>query len=599
MKAVCLLVAMAGLGSAAGVQAAASCKMGRVAELPVTMSGLRPLVKAKINGKDATFIADSGAWYSLISPSSAAEYGLRLQSLGPNFMMSGVGGDFRPMMTVVDTFTIAGVSVPKLQFVVGGSDFGSIGLLGQNILALVDTEFDLGRGMIRLMQAEGCSKTNLAYWRQPDEAYSVLDTEGMAQARPHIIASIYVNGVRMSALFDTGAGTSFLSLRAAARIGLKPGQPNVTPSGLTGGLGRKMVSTWIGPVSSIKMGDEEIKNTRLRFGGDDFGTVDMLIGADFFLSHHIYWSNKNRKLFFTYNGGAVFNLRYLMDEEDGAPAPTTATSATTAVSKSVPAGAIGPTPTDAGGFGRRGGARASRGDIAGGLADLDQAVKMAPDDVDLLWQRAELNGQARQPAKVIDDLNQILKINPDHLDALLMRASVRLAMDKGSDIRPDVDAAAKAAPIASIRRLQIAGLYDQLGEYGPAIEQLDLWIAKHPDDNKKWMALNSRCWDRAMAGKDLDRALADCNAALRIAPHNPAFLDSRGMARVRMGDYAKAIIDYDEALKLVPDIAWSHYGRGIARLRLGQKAAGEADLAKAHEIDPKLREKATRLGIVP
>jgi hypothetical protein len=36
--------------------------------------------------------------------------------------------------------------------------------------------------------------------------------------------------------------------------------------------------------------------------------VDMLIGADFFLSHRIYVANSQRKLYFTYNGGPVFNL---------------------------------------------------------------------------------------------------------------------------------------------------------------------------------------------------------------------------------------------------------------------------------------------------
>ena len=34
----------------------------------------------------------------------------------------------------------------------------------------------------------------------------------------------------------------------------------------------------------------------------------MLIGADFFLSHRVYVANSQRKLYFTYNGGPVFNL---------------------------------------------------------------------------------------------------------------------------------------------------------------------------------------------------------------------------------------------------------------------------------------------------
>jgi hypothetical protein len=38
------------------------------------------------------------------------------------------------------------------------------------------------------------------------------------------------------------------------------------------------------------------------------GDFDMLLGADFFLSHHILISNSQHKLYFTYNGGPVFDL---------------------------------------------------------------------------------------------------------------------------------------------------------------------------------------------------------------------------------------------------------------------------------------------------
>jgi len=65
--------------------------------------------------------------------------------------------------------------------------------------------------------------------------------------------------------------------------------------------------TWIAPISSFKIGGEEIHDTRLRIG--DIGPdADMLLGADFFLAHHIYVSNRQDKLYFTYNGGPVFNL---------------------------------------------------------------------------------------------------------------------------------------------------------------------------------------------------------------------------------------------------------------------------------------------------
>src|SRR6185295_4306693 len=57
--------------------ATANCVMGISAELKVTMDGMRPTIAAKINGRDAKFVADSGAFYSVIGTASAEEYDLR------------------------------------------------------------------------------------------------------------------------------------------------------------------------------------------------------------------------------------------------------------------------------------------------------------------------------------------------------------------------------------------------------------------------------------------------------------------------------------------------------------------------------------------
>jgi len=558
--------------------------------LPVTMSGLRPLVHAKINGHDAVFVADSGAWFSMISPGSAAEYELALEPVPLGFTLRGVGGSVAPRLTTVKTFTIAGVPLPKVQFLVGGSEFGSVGLLGQNFLGMEDAEFDLAHGMIRLMREQGCSsKASLAYWVPAGEPYSELATESRTAKPSHIIASVYLNGVKLRALFDTGASTSFISRSAAARFGLKPDAPGVTPAGGSSGIGRHFVQTWIGPIQSVKIGDEEIRNTRIRFGGD-MDDVDMLIGADFFLSHRVYWAQKLDKLFFSFNGGHVFDLGNLREERADASSDAGNAAA------GAPAEAV---PTDADGFSRRGGARASRGQVKAALADFDQAIKMAPDNVEYLRQRAQLHARMGEPLRAVEDLEQILKVKPDDVDAHLLRAEMRQRLDRTADIGSDLDAAAAGASPSSDRRLAIASAYQVAGNYPRAIAQYDLWIAAHREDVRRPIALNGRCWTRALSGTGLDLALKDCNAALSAMPHNPAFLDSRGLVRLRLGQYAQAISDYDEVLAKEDNVAWSHYGRGIAKLRLGRKEAGEADLAKARALQPDLPDLAKKAGVVP
>ncbi len=129
----------------------AECKLYKVAELPVTMSGLRPLVSAKINGADALFVVDSGAFYSMMSEANAERYQLKLHSAPKRLDLVGVGGRVEAAATTVEEFTVASQVIRNIEFLVGGSEAGSgaVGLLGQN-----------GRGVDRLrmgMSAEGRS----------------------------------------------------------------------------------------------------------------------------------------------------------------------------------------------------------------------------------------------------------------------------------------------------------------------------------------------------------------------------------------------------------------------------------------------------------
>src|SRR6202035_3157438 len=89
----------------------------------------------------------------------------------------------------------------------------------------------------------------------------------------------------------------------------------------------QLVQTWIAPVDSFKIGDEEIRHTSLRLTDTDFEGIDMLLGADFFLSHRIYVANAARKLYFTYNGGPVFNLDVAPQSGSAPPSAAETTAA--------------------------------------------------------------------------------------------------------------------------------------------------------------------------------------------------------------------------------------------------------------------------------
>lgn len=573
----------------------AECTATKIADLPVTMEGLKPIVPATLNGTAVRFIADSGAFYSLISPSVAAQLKLPLSPTPANFLMRGIGGVATTSVTKVKAFGIAGSTVPDVTFLVGGSDTGRAGLLGQNVLGLFDTDFDLAAGMIRLIRTKDCGRTNLAYWAgsKPVQTLPLIPVDAR---NPHVMAYVMVNGVKMRAVFDTGAPTSMLTTKAAARAGVTPADPLARSIGIAAGLGRDVARSWTAPFKSFAFADEQIQNIRLRIAELPDVPFDMLIGVDFFLSHHVFVSKSTGRMFLTYNGGPVFAIR------GDSPAAEAGQSPTAQVAQAATADASHPSvgePSDADGFARRGAAFAARRDFASAFSDFGRAIALAPSEARYLVARASAFAANRQPLLAKTDLDAAIRLQPDSVDARTSRALLYLATGHRAEALVDIDAASRAAPREADIRLVLASLYSRAEAQDRAIGQYDLWLTIHPrDDNRQPQAMNGRCWARALLGRELDKALNDCNAALRLAPRTAGFLDSRGLVRLRMGELDKAITDYDAALAIEPATAWSLYGRGLARLRKGMNTQGDADIAAALVLSPGLAEQAQRYGIL-
>jgi tetratricopeptide (TPR) repeat protein len=607
-RAASLVLTLAFLAPAARAAAAEPCKVSLIGELPVTMEGTRPIVHAAINGTDEPFLADSGAFYSLLTPAAAAELHLRVEP-APLYL-TGVGGAARVGMTTVKKFTTFKVDVHDVDFLVGLNKLRdeAVGVLGQNVFRIGDVEYDLANGMIRILKTLGdCKKASLAYWANAKGLpYSEVDIDFATRTHPHTIGSAYVNGSRIRVAFDTGAAASYLYLSAAKRAGVTPDSPGVKPGGSSWGIGSGRVRTWVAPFASFKIGDEEIRNTHLRIADEALAGTDMLIGADFFLSHRILVASSQLKLYFTYNGGPVFNLTTMPESAADAPEPSGAAGGTEPPAPAPASGAAAAQPApeeppDAAGYARRGSASAARRDYRHAIADFTRAIELAPADATYHYERGMAHWRNKEPDEALEDFGAAIRIKPDDVPALVSRAELRAGRrDPAASIRQDLDAADRASTKDAEIRLALGHLYEYLRDYPAAIAQYDRWIdARNSDDPQMPAAHNARCWVRALAGQELDRALSDCNAAVSADPKAAAFLDSRGLVYLRQGRYDKAIADYDAALALNPKLAWSLYGRGLARRHLGQAAAGAADLAAATALAPKIAGEAASVGVLP
>ncbi len=379
---------------------------------------------------------------------------------------------------------------------------------------------------------------------------------------------------------------------------MTPQTPGAVYAGTSNGIGSRRIDTWVAPFDSFKLDGEEIQHTKLRIGGVELTDSDMLLGADFFLSHRIYVSNTQHKIYFTYNGGQVFQLEAGM--RTGAPE-------TDKLPSSAPVMAPPPDtatadinlPTDAAGFARRGAAFMGRLDYPHAIEDFTRATQLDPADPKPLYQRGLARMANRQPILAMSDFDQVLKLAPDDTAALMARAQLYNGSGDKAHARADLDAAARTNPKDAGLALQLANTYSRFGFTEEALDAYDRWIAANRDDPGMPGALGGRCYVRLQMKTELDRALNDCNASLRLNPRNLSVIDNRSVLHFLRGEFAAAVTDCDMVLKERPKAALVLYVRGLAKQQEGQKDAGDADIAAATALAPKIAEQGKRMGLTP
>lgn len=591
--------------------AANRCKLLMTPQVPINMDDLRPVITANINGVDARFIVDTGSFFDFLSPAAAAGLKLRLSYAPPWYQVRGIGGSsFVPRIANAKTFTVAGMSARDAQFLVGENDFqgGIAGIIGQNVLRIADVDYDFANGVLRFVKPQHCRGHELAYWAAT-QPVQVVDLHWTSERQPNVIAKAAVNGRRIDVLFDSGSWRTILSLDAAKRAGITPDSPGVVPAGESLGLGDKRVKVWAAPIASFEIGGETIEHTHVLIGDIGLRDADMLLGSDFFLAHHIYVAYSQDKLYFTYNGGPVFDLNTRPPAPTKAPAGEAAAASGQPGSSAVAGTTTGKTPVsdipaDAAGFTRRGMAEASRHEYREAIADLTQACDLEPTNADCRYQRGLAYWHSAQPLPALADFTAAIQRRPDDFQAYLARAQLEMTR-KPAGAQTDLDAVDRLAPRQANLRLQLAQLYGIAGEYAGAVHQYDLWIDYHPDDVRLPYALRGRCGSEAAANVDVDRALEDCNRALRLlgkhapAPASAILMADRGLAYLRQAKLNDALADFDAALKLQPKLAIAQYGRGLVELKKGMSGQGRTDIAAAENERHGLAKRLAAVGLEP
>lgn len=323
--------------------AAAKCQLQQAAELHVAVENHQALAPVEINGQRVLMIVDSGAASSILFPEAAHRLGLSTHYLPGVIRFSGVGGQAQAQTTQIARFKLDQNYTLKdfMVAVAGQPSLGggkAVGLLGQDILSAWNVEVDLAHGVIRLLRPSGCKADELVYW---GAAYAQAPIERNVGLLNHTTVQVRLNGKPVDAFLDTGATGSVATLAAAAEAGVRPSSPQVQKGGMSHGLGSFAAATWTASFDTFGLGEETINHAKIRIadlfehnGFEETGSriaareenlPGMLLGADFFLSHHVLIANSQHRVYFSYNGGPVFDT----SQPPPAPAASPASAAAT------------------------------------------------------------------------------------------------------------------------------------------------------------------------------------------------------------------------------------------------------------------------------
>jgi len=227
-----------------------------------------------------------------------------------------------------------------------------------------------------------------------------------------------------------------------------------------------------------------------------------------------------------------------------------------------------------------------------------QEIKAQSDSGMPYLHRARVYAADKKNKEAIEDIDQAMKVEPDNRDlvakGLLLRAQVHQQAGDNKAARADLDQALKdtpgLAPALEMRAILSVGDSD----YGQAIEdfkQLLKVAPKNPellDQLGMLYALN----------KQPRKAISSYSDALDVDAENFSALRGRADAYLNTGDHGAAVTDYEAALKLRPDdegvlnnLAWvlatspdDKVRNGKRSIELGTQAAKLGDYKQAHVL---------------
>jgi len=275
-------------------------------------------------------------------------------------------------------------------------------------------------------------------------------------------------------------------------------------------------------------------------------------------------------------------------------------------------------------FRQRGAAYLVHGEHDNAIADLDEAIRLNPEDPEAFTSRGDayakkaglvgvirdLSGlsvgapyvgdlsKKNQYARAIADYDHALRLDGGYQPAVHGRELARLASGEKSRVEDDLLLGGLFQHMhrsqAPFLMRQSAMLLDSQTYMRMAAERfapLDRAIRDNPNDPKVYL---DRAWAFVNFGK-FDFAIADYTRAIAVDPHNAKAYVGRAEVFRDRGEYDRAVEDCNEAVRVKPDEFQGYDLRGFLFEKKGEADKAIADYRRALALEPRAAEAADGL----
>jgi predicted aspartyl protease len=308
MKRGLIAAAAAVLFTLMGAQAEDDCRLKRMAALDLTPGpgGGHVLVQVQVNGQPLNLVVDTGSNHTMLTERAAHALGLRFEAF-PNSTGYMWGGFQLKNLVTADSLQLGKLSFDhSTMYVIPDADMhtpGYDGLLGSDILARFDVDFDFANGKLNLIAPHPCSD-KVAYWAEDSQVSRIpfrkqasnIPITDMRIDKIYFVASL--DGKDELAVLDTGAPITSLDLDVAERdFDLKPD---------TAGMQKipRLEGSYGYTFKGLTFGGVTVTNPKIRL--DPYARTQisaqsrqMIIGMNVLRQLHLYIAYRERMLYVT------------------------------------------------------------------------------------------------------------------------------------------------------------------------------------------------------------------------------------------------------------------------------------------------------------